>query len=78
MSIRNRPPKFQCKGPVTLLRIVLTYASAGRYEKYHTYTPTYARGTLGIGCTYVAYGESETFLNMLKNFVRIRTYTLVF
>jgi hypothetical protein len=51
-----------------------------------THTLTYATGPLGIGCIRfkhgrirwrtLAYGEAESFLSMLKNFVRIRTYGL--
>ena len=43
-------------GPVTLLRIVLVYASIWKISIIHWYTPTYARGTLGIGCMCFKHG----------------------
>jgi hypothetical protein len=71
------------KGPFTLLRIVLAYASVRKISLIRRYTLTYARGTLDIGCIrfkygYIrwhtlAHGEAEYFLSMLKNFLRTRT-----
>ena len=64
------------KGPVTLLRIVLAYASVLKISLIRRYTLTYNRGTLGIGFIRfkhgrirwytLAYGETS-FLSMLKN-----------
>jgi predicted Fe-S protein YdhL (DUF1289 family) len=74
------------KGPVTLLRIVLAYASVWKISLIRCYTLTYARGTLGIGCIRfkhgrvrwhtLAYGEAEHFFKHVQQFCAYRTYAL--
>jgi hypothetical protein len=56
VAVLNRKVSIQLKigepyGPVTLLRIVLAYASVWKISIiYKLIKLTYARGTLGIGC----------------------------
>ena len=45
------------KGPVTLLRIVLAYASVCKISLIRRSSLTYARGTLGIGCIRFKHGR---------------------
>jgi hypothetical protein len=73
------------KGPVTLLRIVLAYASVWKISLIRRYTLTYVRGTVGIRCIRFKHGRirwhtlayagirrgRKFFLSMFKNFVRI-------